>query len=254
MDQPLYDVFFTGQLVEGTDLATAKSNFAKLFKSSPEHLEKLFSGKPQAIKRGVDKAEALKFKAALHKAGLLIAFKAHQIAKPDATPATTTSAAPEQPESSTAAPTTNSPQASNDDWSVAPTGSDVLAAHERKPVQAQNIDTSAIKMVSAFAEAEVETKPAPPAPDTSHISVAQVGEDLLLEKPEPPPALPLDLENLSLAPAGADLEELRPELPALNPDISDLSIAEAGADLLKEQQNPPPPPAPNTDHITIVKD
>ena len=244
MDQPLYDIYFTGALVEGADLQTAKDGFARMFKASPEAVAKFFNGKPQALKRGVDKAEALKYKAALHKAGMMVAFKAHQADTPATTKASATSVA------DTAAQATPS-TSTQEDWSLAPTGSDVLRADERKHVPTQDIDTSAIKMVSAFANLDPEPKVTPPAPDTSHISVAAVGEDLLIDKPEAPPPLPLNLDDITLAPPGADLEELHDDLPPLNPDISGISLAEPGVDLLEGQQKPAPPAAPNTDHLKL---
>ncbi len=247
MDQPLYDIIFTGQLVEGTDTETAKSNLASLFKTTPANVEKIFSGQPQPLKRGVDKAQALKYKAALHQAGLLVAFKAHQVAsKPPATQAA--------PSTSTAAPAAPINQVENDDWSLAPTGSDLLKANERQETTETAIDTSNIKMLSAFMEPEAEIKEVPPAPDTGHISVAAVGEDLLTEKPDAPPPLPLDLDNISLAPPGSDLEQLNEGLPPLNPDTSSISIADVGADILEGQVKEPPPAAPNTDHLSVASD
>ncbi|ARN75381.1 hypothetical protein [Oceanicoccus sagamiensis] len=262
MDQPLFDIIFTGQLVEGTDTDSAKSNLATLFKTSADNVEKIFNGKPQALKRGVDKAQALKYKAALHKAGLLVAFKAHQAASE--APA----AKPQAPEQSQYQPPQQAPQhpsqqaetaaapaqKAEDDWSLAPAGSDLLKDNERQQSPEVAVDTSNIKMVSAFMEPEPEVKAVPPAPDTRHLSAAAVGEDLLTEKPEAPPPLPLNLDNISLAPAGTELEQLQDQRPPLDPDISGISIAEAGADLLEGQVKPPPPPAPNTDHMSVAGD
>ncbi len=241
MDQPLYDIFFTGQLVEGTDPEPAKQNLAKIFKTTPEAVAKLFTGKPKALKRGIDKPEALKYKAALHKAGLLVAFKAHQ-PTPPASPIV------DAPENSRTESTTEL------DWSLAPPGDDLLKAGERREVTARDIDTSNIKMISAFADIEPETTTAPPPPDTSHLSAAAVGEDLLVDKPDDPPPLPLDLEGLSLAPPGTELEELHSDLQPLDPDISALSMAEPGADILAGETKPAPPAAPNTDHMSVAKE
>ena len=251
MDQPLYDVFFTGKLVEGADPDTARAGFAKLFKASPEAVEKFFNGKAQVLKRGVNKEEALKYKAALHKAGMMVAFKAHQTESPAPTQAAPGPAATPKPASTpTPAP---SPSSDEEDWSLAPAGSDVLKPDERREIPERDIDTSAIKLVSAFATVEEDTKPAPPAPDTSHLSVAQVGEDLLTDKPAAPPPPQLDLESITLAPPGTELEELHDDLPPLNPDISGLSMAEVGADILEGQPKKQPPPPPNTDHIKVAE-
>ncbi len=250
MDQPLYDIIFTGQLVEGIETDTAKNNLATLFKTTPANVEKIFNGKPQPLKRGVDKPQALKYKAALHKAGLLVAFKAHQ-APDQAAPAAANPAPPtdiNQPEPAPAA------AIAEDDWSLAPTGSDLLKANERQQTPDIEVDTSNIKMVSAFMEPEAEVKEVPPAPDTAHISVAAAGEDLLTEKPEAPPPLPLDLDAITLAPPGSDLEQLDESLPPLDPDTSNISIADVGADILEGQVKEAPPAAPNTDHISVAND
>ncbi|MEE8058759.1 MAG: hypothetical protein V3T17_13155 [Pseudomonadales bacterium] len=253
MDQPLYDIYFTGQLVEGTDPDTAKANLARLFKSTPENVAKLFNGKPQALKHGVDKTEALKYKAALHKAGLLVAFKAHHAT---AAPAPSHVVANDHQAKQTTDVTTSTPASEEEeiDWSLAPAGSDVLKESERQHVPARDIDTSNIKMVSAFVDLEPEPKKIPPAPDTSHLSAAAVGEDLLIDKPEVPPPLPLDIDNITLAPPGTELEEIRDDLPPLDPDTSALSIAAVGVDILEGEKKAPPPPAPKTDHITIAKE
>ncbi len=261
MDQPLYDIYFTGKLVEGIDTGTAQANFAKLFKMAPDNAAKLFNGKAQSLKRGVDKAEALKYKAALHKAGLLVAFKAHQpspsttndATTPEATNTSSPKVSPRQTSTAVNATSTES-TTQQADWSLAAVGSDVLKEGERQQVPERDIDTSNIKMVSAFVDLTPEPKAAPPAPDTSHISVAAVGEDLLADKPEPPPPLPLDIDAITLAPPGTELEELHADLPPLNPYISALSLAEAGTDLLEGQTNEPPPPPPKTDHISVAKD
>ena len=164
MDQPLYDIIFTGQLVEGIDTDTAKTNLASLFKTTPANVEKIFKGKPQPLKRGVDKTQALKYKAALHKAGLLVSFTAHQATSeaPVAQPAA---------QATTPSPAAAASQEQEDNWSLAPTGSDLLKTNERKQTSDVVVDTSNIKMVSAFMEPETVVKDVPPAPVTGHISI-----------------------------------------------------------------------------------
>lgn len=243
MNQPLYDIYFTGQLVEGTDIATGKANLAKLFKASPENVQKFFNGKPHLLKRAVDKPAALKYKAALHKAGLLVAFKAHQSSV--STPTATTA---------TAAHTTKPDNQREPALSLAPVGTEVLTASERPSIKTQEIDTSAIKMVSAFMDPTPEQKTIPPAPDTRHMSIAAAGSDLLTDQPETPQPPPVDTSAITLAPAGTELEELHDKATPLNPDTSKLSIAPPGSDLREGQPPSPTKPAPNTEHIRLAKD
>ncbi|MFA7555239.1 MAG: hypothetical protein WCY88_13390 [Spongiibacteraceae bacterium] len=68
-----YSVVVTGKVASGFELAQVKNNVGKLFKLKEEQLEKLFSGKPVAIRRDLEKGQALKMRAALAKAGALAA-------------------------------------------------------------------------------------------------------------------------------------------------------------------------------------
>jgi hypothetical protein len=249
MDHPLYDIYSTGQLVEGIDTVSAKANLASLFKTTEESVAKVFNGKPQSLKRGVDKAEALRYKATLHKAGILVAVKAHQATHSSKQDQTTTS----QTVQTTVNPLPN--QLTNTEekkWSLAPTGSDVLRDNERHSIPARDIDTSNIKMVSAFIDPLPEEKATPPTPDTRHISVAVAGEDLLVDKPQTAPSLPLDLDGITLTPLGMEPNNPQEKLAYLGPDTSDMSIAEVGADILENKSKQVPSP-PNTDHISVTK-
>jgi hypothetical protein len=71
-----FSVVLTGKLADGFELPRVKINIAQVFKLAPEKVEKLFSGKPVALKRGVDKAQAMKLRNALARAGALGVIKA----------------------------------------------------------------------------------------------------------------------------------------------------------------------------------
>jgi hypothetical protein len=71
-----FSVVLTGKLADGFELPRVKSNIAQVFKLAPEKVEKLFRGKPVALKRGVDKAQAMKLRNALARAGALGLIKA----------------------------------------------------------------------------------------------------------------------------------------------------------------------------------
>ena len=279
-----YDIFFTGKIVDGFDEATVRDNVAKLFKANAQTLEKLFSGKPQAIKRGVDKQAALKYKAAMQKAGAVPVIRAHAdpAAKPQPKPAPP-AAAEELPSSAdikpkqsmaerlaaltgedaptedappafaAAAPATASPGPASLDagMSLAPAGSDVLREDEREVVEARDIDTSTIHLTPEFAEPTVEETAAPPAPDVSHLSMGEVGDDI--------PHLDTDVEELDLDISHLSMGEVGEEIPVLeevqelvNPDISGIDLAPEGSDVLEARyRKEDTATAPNTDHLSL---
>ncbi|MEE8058363.1 MAG: hypothetical protein V3T17_11080 [Pseudomonadales bacterium] len=71
----VYSVVMTGQLAEGFELHQVKANVSTLFKINSGQIEKMFSGKPVTIRRGIEKEQALKLCSALAKAGALAAVK-----------------------------------------------------------------------------------------------------------------------------------------------------------------------------------
>ena len=70
-----FDVVFRGQIVKNFELEQVKDNLVQLFKSSPEAVDKLFSGKEVAIKKSLDYTTAMKYQSALKKAGALALIK-----------------------------------------------------------------------------------------------------------------------------------------------------------------------------------
>ena len=230
LDEPRFDIYFTGQLVAEADQATTRSQFGQLFKAGDSHLDKVFSGKPCILKRGVDRATALTYKNTLYKIGMLVTFKAAPL--------------------DSAQPAQQNPG----ELSLAPVGSDVLKPSERQTVTPREIDTSNIKLASTFLAPEL-TGNTPPstAPDTSHISVAEAGADLLVDKPAEPEPLALDLDAITLAPPGTDLDQLLDDLSPLDPDTSHLTLAEAGSNMTADKPKPELPPAPDTSHLSITE-
>ncbi|WP_010486156.1 DUF805 domain-containing protein [Pseudomonas sp. S9] len=69
MTQTRFKIVFSGELMPGVALETAKDNLAKLFKSDSARVNTLFSGSPIALKRDLHEDEADKYLAALHNAG-----------------------------------------------------------------------------------------------------------------------------------------------------------------------------------------
>ena len=242
MADPKYDIYFRGEILPGADAAQVKSAIAQIFKADAAKLAILFSGKVNTNKKSVDKATAAKYQQAFKKAGAkaVITLAKEELsseipaAAPVAAQQETAPLSESSPESSSKPDSTadSAPDSTpaiqqaiaDANWDVLPSGSDLLKPDERRDIPDVDIDTSSIKVVSPFAEIEVDNKPIPPAPDTSHISVAEVGEDM----------------NPNKAPPAADLVL----------DLSSFSIAEAGA-ALTDQKEKKAPPAPDTSHIEL---
>jgi hypothetical protein len=241
MDQARYDVYLSGQLGEGVSPAAAAASLAQLFKSTPEAMAGLLTGRPQLLKRAVDKATALKYRDALRRAGVLVAFRSLQAAA-GATGAVSDSAPSDAP---TAAP---------DAFGLAPVGSELLHPEERPAPAAVSVDISRYRVEAPGVLPAPAAPPPPPAPATEHLSLAPTGADLLADRAQPLLAVAMpDIEAISLAPAGALLETLDTAPPAVAPDISHLSLAPTGSDLLDpEGRGGAAPPPPVTDHLQLL--
>lgn len=255
MDAPLYDVYLTGKLADDISPAVAAQRLAALFKSTPEAMAGLITGKVQLLKRGVDKNTALKYREALQKAGCEVAFKAQT-----ATTATDTKPAanlnPQVSSTATTAPqpapnSTHSAPASG--LQLAPAGAELLRADERQTSTPVEVDTAHLSLapvgpLPTFATAPMHT------PEISHLSLAAAGGNLLQDSEKVVvPAIAPDISGLSLAAAGTPIETLKNEMMPVSPDTSGLALAPAGSDILaEEERRHPQSPPPNTDHLTLA--
>ncbi|RMN10321.1 DUF805 domain-containing protein [Pseudomonas syringae group genomosp. 3] len=70
MTETLFKIMFEGQVRDGVEPEAAKANVAGLFKSDAAAVEKLFSGTPVTLKRGLVHTEAERYIAALKNAGV----------------------------------------------------------------------------------------------------------------------------------------------------------------------------------------
>lgn len=73
-----YSVVMTGKVADGMALEQVRANVGKLFKLGDEQLDKLFSGKPVAVRRNLDQQKAEKLCAALTKAGAVARIKSNR--------------------------------------------------------------------------------------------------------------------------------------------------------------------------------
>lgn len=70
MSEHRFKIVFDGALLPGVDITTAKLNLAQLFKSDVAAIERLFSGKPVALKHDLSHTDAQTYLNALSKTGI----------------------------------------------------------------------------------------------------------------------------------------------------------------------------------------
>jgi hypothetical protein len=185
-----YDVYFRGEIVPGADEAVVQAAIAKIFNADDAKLKQLFSGKVNTIKKSVDKATAAKYQHAFKQAGAKAVITAAKVDSGSSISESKTTAPALSRASSVA-------QTIVVNWDVLPPGSDLLTSVERRNIPDADIDTSAIKILSPFSETEIKEKITPLAPDTSHLSIAEVGAPLTDKKEKKTPLAP-DTHHIKL--------------------------------------------------------
>lgn len=246
MDTPRYDMYLTGKLAEGVSRDTAIRQLAALFRSPPEAMAALLTDKPQLLKRGLDKETAFRYRDALQKAGVLVAFRAQTAG---AQPAAARAADP-APTQAPADPAPAARAAAEGGIGLAPAGGELLRPEERSRPPATKVD------ISGYALAPLGELPATPAPavappDTGHLSLAPAGSEVLTDaERERPPAPAPDTSHISLAEPGT-LQPENPTPPPPAPDTSHISLAPADAGPLAGLR-PPPPSPPSTAHLSLA--
>ncbi|TQV84474.1 hypothetical protein [Aliikangiella coralliicola] len=186
-----FDVVFRGQIVKSFELDDVKNNLVKLFKSSPQAVDRLFSGNEVVIRKGIDYGDAMKYQSALRNAGALALIKevendeSSASEKPQAAPAK----APQSAGPTTAFQSNDSSSGSNssntevtqtaeasaqegaqsDGLTVAAVGAQILPD---KVYEKREVDTSALSLAKA-GERILPKKPPEehPQPSTDHLSL-----------------------------------------------------------------------------------
>ncbi|MHA7880987.1 MAG: hypothetical protein ACX931_14435 [Saccharospirillum sp.] len=184
MSTDRFDLYFRGELYEGHFADFVKVDMARLFKVDLDRIEPYFSGEPQTIKLDVDRATAAKYQRALKEIGARLVVVPQGKRLAPSPAQHSTRVSPPPTETGAAKP-----------WSVLPAGSDIGEHREVPPV----------------------------AVDTSGLSLAEAGVDLVDNPVRPEP---------------------------VQVDISGLTLDEPGADLT-DGKAPDPPPAPDTSHLTL---
>ena len=196
MSEPLFEVTFSGMIMEGADPEDVKARVGKIFNADAAKIAQLFSGKRLTIKKNIDKATAAKYKTALNRAGAHCEVRLMGDGDSPASPPAQSAPQP-SPEAATSSPVKPA---------VAPVdGAPVSMAYETQydgevapPPQTdplgitgdQIADLSAsLAPVGSELQNTYADEPAPQI-DISDLGVAPVGSDLGSAKREPDPPPP----------------------------------------------------------------
>ncbi len=275
-DSERYDIAFSGECLEGFAEQDVRAAVGKLFKADDATLARLFSGKPQRIKRNVDRATALKYQKAMNNAGARVSISevaaeaspAQPTAQTAANATASTSPPEQQPVSApeptqapapsdiaqaeaTAPASDQSPDIQSVPLAMEPAGSDVLRPDERKPWEPRDVATDHLS-VAASGTTLSDPAPAPTPPPVPDLTVAEVGTTLAPEA-QAVESMDLDVSSISLAPEGHDLSDCAPEqVEEVDIDLTHLQVDAAGADLLREDERTVvKASAPSTDHLVV---
>ncbi len=226
----IFDVVFRGQIVKSFELSDVKANLAKLFKSSPEAIERLFSGQEVPIRKGLDYAAAMKYQSALKNAGALALIKEVDVLSEDAgaSDKPVTSATPGKKAvfggESEVSQNQETPRTG-----VAPSDNATTTASDSSPVSS-NIDNSS---VTAQSKENVPDDRAKKTDETDEVQSRGDG-------------------SLTVAAPGARI--LPPKVyENREVDTSDLSLASVGERILPEKAAEKHE-KPNIDHLSLVDD
>lgn len=166
---PQYGVVFTGRLCEGTGLEEARANLARLLRiEDPARLDRLFSGKPVVIKKGLEAEQARRYETALLQAGVLCELRLQEPTSPPTAASTPERAvAPSRPVGSGSTPAGGAPLAPDRPaLSLEPLAPALEASPAPSP-RASGLRLEPLALAPA-AEAPI----APPAPPPRRLPVA----------------------------------------------------------------------------------
>ena len=252
-----YNIYYAGTVLEGHDTAGVRQQLGRLFKADEVTLDKLFSGQPQMIKRDCDKATALKYQEAMKKAGAKPLIRTADSPPPEATqsasePATSAGETSAAERIAAVASGSDTTATAEQDFDIAPVGSDVLRPDEKTVVAPVEVDTSMLDLAETGTRLSEEPAAPPAAPDTAHLSMGDVGDDIPNLDPGELPPEP-DISAIELTPEGGDFADCAPaEAEELKLDLSAIALADEGANMLPEEyRDKETPTAPSTDHLSL---
>ncbi|GAB3109389.1 hypothetical protein G8770_13170 [Aestuariicella hydrocarbonica] len=146
------------------------------------------------------------------------------------TPVSAASADSLSPSGSSSEPASMTKPAPQTGLSLAPVGVDLLEGQEKPRPTTPVVDVSQITLRPPgddLLDADERTVVEPVAVRGEQYGLSEPGEDLLRDSEKvSTPAVAIELPDVDLAPVGADMGQLKRDLPDVTPDISGLSLKE----------------------------
>lgn len=198
-----FDIYFQGAIMRGEEPEAVKRRVGALFKLQGERLERLFSGQPVAIKRGIDMDQAIQYRVTFRNAGALVEIRpALAAAGSGGTAATddgnlSVSDARGFDLSDCAPQVTPQPIPDISGLALERPGATI---DESPPAPAREIDTEGLTLAPDGGRLDESPPPAPPQIDTHELTLNPANQGSLAEfqKPVSPAPLP-STEHLELA-------------------------------------------------------
>ena len=190
MADQLFEIAFSGKIMEGANPDEVKVRVGKIFNADAAMIAQLFSGKRVVIKKNVDKATAAKYKTALNRAGAQCEVKLMGGDPAAAAPAQAAPAAQPAAAPSASAPATDSGSVSMEYESKY--DGDVAPPPQTDPlgITGDQIDDLSATLAPVGSELQDDYDSAQdPQIDVDGLDIAPVGSDLGSGKkqPDPPP-------------------------------------------------------------------
>lgn len=231
MSSETYAIVFSGGIVDGFQLISVKAHLAKLLKADIDKMAVLFSGKTVVLKRTADKQEALKYGSALKRIGADVKIRVVKAPPQSAVqqPAAQPPALPVEEGLSLAplggnlvAAKTAPPLAQFDISDIELAEEDGSTLAPPRPVHVLELDLSELSIRELDGAPLVEPKPEPPKVAAPDFSLDEPGAMLetISEQKEP---LNPDTSDLSIAEPGVELLGPDDKSPGTPPNVPDTS-------------------------------
>ncbi|WP_196138230.1 hypothetical protein [Aliikangiella sp. G2MR2-5] len=167
-----FDVVFRGQIVKTAEIGDVKAKLGQLFKSSPDAIDRLFSGTEVAIRKNLDYPAAMKYQSAMKQVGALALIKEVESTDSESEVTENKNRVAEGATGSNTPPQESEKDAEHEDsgtLTIAETGAQILPP---KVYEKREVDTSNLSLAAAGERILPEKEPEKQeGPSIDHLSL-----------------------------------------------------------------------------------